>query len=149
MIVNPNTSTATIRKIASSGEAPRLLDGASIASGCGKVTLRYYRALSDGLPACKVPIYCKQVKGGGVYTYMKLVTAVSLLLISSGVLFAQEPNPTQTVPQANNTPGQQNPIFKVEVVSRSISSDQLSQSERFDQDRFPGHLACPESKGEG
>jgi outer membrane protein OmpA-like peptidoglycan-associated protein len=78
---------------------------------------------------------------------MKLVTAVSLLLISSGVLFAQEPNPTQTVPQANNTPGQQNPIFKVEVVSRSISSISYRNRSGSTKIDFQGTSLAPKAKG--
>ena len=78
---------------------------------------------------------------------MKLVTAVSLLLVSSAVVFAQEPNPTQTVPQANNTPGQQNPIFKVEVVSRSISSISYRNRSGSTKIDFQGTSLAPKAKG--
>jgi outer membrane protein OmpA-like peptidoglycan-associated protein len=73
--------------------------------------------------------------------------SVSLLLLSSAVVFAQEPNPTQTVQQGNSTPGQQNPIFKVEVVSRSISSISYRNRSGSTKIDFQGTSLAPKAKG--
>src|SRR3954468_21373502 len=101
MIVNPRTSTATIRKIGINGEAQPRLDGASTGLGCGKVALRYYRAARTTTFQCReVPIYFKQ-ESVEVSIRMKLLTSVSLVLLSSAIVLAQEPNPTQAIQQAN------------------------------------------------
>jgi len=78
---------------------------------------------------------------------MKLLTSVSLLVVASALVFAQEPNPTQAIQKANGTPSQQNPIFKVEVVSRSISSISYRNRSGSTKIDFQGTSLAPKAKG--
>ncbi|HEY3458523.1 MAG TPA: OmpA family protein [Bryobacteraceae bacterium] len=78
---------------------------------------------------------------------MKLLTSVSLLALSSALVFAQEPNPTQAIQKANGTPSQQNPIFRVEVVSRSISSISYRNRSGSTKIDFQGTSLAPKAKG--
>ena len=79
--------------------------------------------------------------------YMKLLTSVSLMLLSSAVVFGQEPNPTQTIKQPNGTSNQQNPIFKVEVVSRSIAAISYRNRSGSTKVDFQGTSLAPKAKG--
>jgi len=78
---------------------------------------------------------------------MKLLTFVSLLLISSATVFGQETNPTQTINQQNGTSNQQNPIFKVEVVSRSIAAISYRNRSGSTKVDFQGTSLAPKAKG--
>jgi outer membrane protein OmpA-like peptidoglycan-associated protein len=78
---------------------------------------------------------------------MKLLTAVSLALLSSAMVFGQEPNPTQAINQASGTSNQQNPIFKVEVVSRSIASISYRNRSGSTKIDFQGTSLAPKAKG--
>jgi outer membrane protein OmpA-like peptidoglycan-associated protein len=79
--------------------------------------------------------------------YMKLLTSVSLMLLSSVVVFGQEQNPTQTIKQPNATSSQQNPIFKVEVVSRSIAAISYRNRSGSTKVDFQGTSLAPKAKG--
>ena len=78
---------------------------------------------------------------------MKLLTVVSLLVLSSATVFGQEPNPTQTINQRNGTSNQQNPIFKVEVVSRSIAAISYRNRSGSTKVDFQGTSLAPKAKG--
>jgi outer membrane protein OmpA-like peptidoglycan-associated protein len=78
---------------------------------------------------------------------MKSLTFVSLLALSSVAMFGQEPNPTQTIHQANGTSSQQNPIFKVEVVSRSIAAISYRNRSGSTKVDFQGTSLAPKAKG--
>jgi outer membrane protein OmpA-like peptidoglycan-associated protein len=78
---------------------------------------------------------------------MKSLTFVSLLALSSVAVFGQESNPTQTIHQANGTSNQQNPIFKVEVVSRSIAAISYRNRSGSTKVDFQGTSLAPTAKG--
>ncbi len=78
---------------------------------------------------------------------MKSLTFVSLLALSSVAVFGQEPNPTQTIHQADGTSNQQNPIFKVEVVSRSIAAISYRNRSGSTKIDFQGTSLAPKAKG--
>jgi hypothetical protein len=78
---------------------------------------------------------------------MKLLTFGSLLLIFSGAVFGQEPNPTQAINQQSGTSNQQNPIFKVEVVSRSIAAISYRNRSGSTKVDFQGTSLAPKAKG--
>src|SRR5882757_6819153 len=76
---------------------------------------------------------------------MKLLLSVSLLALSSAVAFAQEPNPTQATP--NSAASSQNPIFKVEVVSRSVAAVSYRNRSGSTKIDFQGTSLAPKAKG--
>ena len=68
-----------------------------------------------------------------------LVSAVMLLPVA---LFGQEANPTQR-PDRTNGPGGPNPIFKVEVVSRSIQAVSYRNHDGWTKVDFQGTSLAP------
>ena len=77
---------------------------------------------------------------------MRLV-ASTLLVILPAALLAQEPNPTQAGNQPANANGSV-PIFKVEVVSRSIPAVSYRNHSGWTKIDFQGTSLAPEAKGE-
>jgi len=69
-----------------------------------------------------------------------------MLLSASALLPAQEANPTQSN-QRGNSSGGPNPIFKVEVVSRSIQAVSYRNRSGWTKIDFQGTSLAPQSKG--
>ncbi|HMJ62624.1 MAG TPA: OmpA family protein [Bryobacteraceae bacterium] len=78
---------------------------------------------------------------------MKLLTFVPLLVISSVAVFGQETNPTQTINQPKAGSSQQNPIFRVEVVSRSIAAISYRNRSGSTKVDFQGTSLAQKAKG--
>src|SRR5579875_2635549 len=76
---------------------------------------------------------------------MKLL-ASSVLVLVPFVLLGQEPNPTQQMDQ-QNAPGGSNPIFKVQVVSRSIAAVSYRNRSGWTKVDFQGTSLAPQAKG--
>jgi outer membrane protein OmpA-like peptidoglycan-associated protein len=76
---------------------------------------------------------------------MRLYRYAALACIPAALL-AQEPNPTQTGTQQNG-PGGPNPIFKVQVVSRSITSISYRHRSGWTKVDFQGTSLAPKAKG--
>src|SRR3954451_16473528 len=74
------------------------------------------------------------------------LTAFLLLLAAPALIPAQEANPTQS-DQRGNSPGGPNPIFKVEVVSRSIQAVSYRNRSGWTKIDFQGTSLAPQSKG--
>ena len=77
---------------------------------------------------------------------MKVLTYL-LLASLPFALFGQEPNPTQSTDQ-KNSPSGPNPIFKVQVVSRSISAVSYRNRSGWTKIDFQGTSLAPKAKGE-
>jgi outer membrane protein OmpA-like peptidoglycan-associated protein len=81
---------------------------------------------------------------------MKLISSVLLTLVPAIVL-AQEPNPTQSIPQQNpaaTTTGNENvPIFRVQVVSRSVAAVSYRDRSGWTKVNFQGTTLAPQAKG--
>ena len=75
---------------------------------------------------------------------MRLIHALFLFLPLT--LLAQEPNPTQTTPQPE-TDTTSNPIFKVQVVSRSIQAVSYRNHSGWTKIDFQGTSLAPDAKG--
>ena len=69
-----------------------------------------------------------------------------LLLVIPALLSAQEPNPTQTQDRQNG-PGGPNPIFRVQVVSRSIQAVSYRNRSGWTKVDFQGTAIAPQAKG--
>jgi outer membrane protein OmpA-like peptidoglycan-associated protein len=78
---------------------------------------------------------------------MKLLLYGSLLALSSAIVFGQEPNPTQSVNQQKGAASQQNPIFRVEVVSRSVAAVSYRNRSGSTKIDFQGTSLAPKAKG--
>jgi outer membrane protein OmpA-like peptidoglycan-associated protein len=76
---------------------------------------------------------------------MRLYVCAALACIPAA-LIAQEANPTQTGTQ-QNPPGGPNPIFKVQVVSRSITSISYRHRSGWTKVDFQGTSLAPKAKG--
>ncbi len=63
------------------------------------------------------------------------------------VLFAQEPNPTQSIGQQSAQNNQGNPIFRVQVVSRSIAAVTYRDRSGWTKVDFQGTALAPKAKG--
>ncbi len=74
------------------------------------------------------------------------LTAFLCLLAVPALLPAQEANPTQS-PNRGNSPGGPNPIFKVEVVSRSIQAVSYRNRSGWTKIDFQGTSLAPQAKG--
>jgi len=74
------------------------------------------------------------------------LTAFLCLLAVPALLPAQEANPTQSTDRGNS-PGGPNPIFKVEVVSRSIQAVSYRNRSGWTKIDFQGTSLAPQSKG--
>lgn len=74
------------------------------------------------------------------------LTAFLLLVSAPALLPAQEANPTQSN-QRGDAPGGPNPIFKVEVVSRSIQAVSYRNRSGWTKIDFQGTSLAPQSKG--
>ncbi|MFL6414817.1 MAG: OmpA family protein [Bryobacteraceae bacterium] len=74
------------------------------------------------------------------------LTAFLFLLAAPALLPAQEANPTQSS-QSGNAPGGANPIFKVEVVSRSIQAVSYRNRGGWTKVDFQGTSLAPQAKG--
>lgn len=87
---------------------------------------------------------------------MKLTPTVLALALPL-LLVGQEPNPTQNTPQpsanqsgqnqSSNQPGGANPIFRVQVVSRSIQSVSYRNRSGWTKVDFQGTSLAPKAKG--
>jgi hypothetical protein len=76
---------------------------------------------------------------------MKVLTSVLLMALPLA-LVGQEPNPTQSTDQ-RNAPGGPNPIFRVQVVSRSIAAVSYRNRSGWTKIDFQGTSLAPKSKG--
>jgi outer membrane protein OmpA-like peptidoglycan-associated protein len=76
---------------------------------------------------------------------MKLLMS-SVLLFLPVLLIGQEPNPTQS-PAQQNAPGGPNPIFRVQVVSRSIAAVSYRNRSGWTKVDFQGTSLAPKAKG--
>lgn len=74
------------------------------------------------------------------------VVACTLAVCLPLALCAQEPNPTQTVGQPN-PPGGTNPIFRVQVVSRSVQAVSYRDRSGWTKIDFQGTSLAPQAKG--
>jgi outer membrane protein OmpA-like peptidoglycan-associated protein len=70
-----------------------------------------------------------------------------LLCLAAGGLLAQEPNPLQSVPQKPAQDSQGNPIFRVQVVSRSIAAVTYRDRSGWTKIDFQGTSLAPKAKG--
>jgi outer membrane protein OmpA-like peptidoglycan-associated protein len=70
-----------------------------------------------------------------------------LLYLAMATLFAQEPNPLQSVPQKPAQDSQGNPIFRVQVVSRSIAAVTYRDRSGWTKIDFQGTSLAPKAKG--
>ncbi|HEX4811002.1 MAG TPA: OmpA family protein [Bryobacteraceae bacterium] len=82
---------------------------------------------------------------------MKLISSVVLTLLPA-VMLAQEPNPTQSIAQqsstaADTTNNGSTPIFRVEVVSRSIAAVSYRDRSGWTKVDFQGTTIAPQAKG--
>lgn len=85
-----------------------------------------------------------------IHLYMKLISSVVLTLLPA-VMLAQEPNPTQSIAQQSSTADTTNngstPIFRVEVVSRSIAAVSYRDRSGWTKVDFQGTTIAREAKG--
>jgi outer membrane protein OmpA-like peptidoglycan-associated protein len=72
--------------------------------------------------------------------------AVALLFLLPVALLSQERNPTQSTEQQNK-PGGPNPIFRVQVISRSIQSVSYRNRSGWTKIDFQGTSIAPQAKG--
>ncbi len=72
--------------------------------------------------------------------------ASTLLVCVPLALLAQEPNPTQTIPQ-NPPPGGSVPVYRVQVVSRSIQAVSYRDRSGWTKINFQGTTLAPQAKG--
>lgn len=72
--------------------------------------------------------------------------AFTVLVLLPATLLAQEPNPTQSMGQ-QNPPGGANPIFRVQVVSRSIPAVSYRHRSGWTKVDFQGTSLAPQAKG--
>jgi len=78
---------------------------------------------------------------------IRLVASV-LLLGAPGILLAQAPNPMQTIPQQPDAKtSQSTPIYRVEVVSRSIQAVSYRNRSGWTKVDFQGTTLAPQAKG--
>ncbi len=77
---------------------------------------------------------------------MKLVT-FALLASLPFTLPGQTPNPMQNTPQPGTGPGNSTPIFRVEVVSRSVPAVSYRDRSGWTKIDFQGTSLAPDSKG--
>ena len=78
---------------------------------------------------------------------IRLVASV-LLLGAPAILLAQAPNPMQTIPQQPDaTTSQSTPIYRVEVVSRSIQAVSYRNRSGWTKVDFQGTTLAPQAKG--
>src|SRR5581483_9947993 len=80
-----------------------------------------------------------------MYLTMRLL-ALSVFVLAPVALFAQEPNPTQTIPQ-QNPPGGAVPIYRVQVVSRNIQAVSYRNRSGWTKVDFQGTTLAPQAKG--
>lgn len=73
--------------------------------------------------------------------------ASALLLFTPVALLAQEPNPTQTIPQNPPATGGSVPIYRVQVVSRNIQAVSYRDRSGWTKVDFQGTSLAPQSKG--
>ncbi len=76
--------------------------------------------------------------------------ALSLVLLLPAALLAQEPNPTQTIPQQpahDQSPSGTVPIYKVQVVSRNIQAVSYRNRSGWTKVDFQGTTLAPQAKG--
>lgn len=72
--------------------------------------------------------------------------ALSLFVLAPFALFAQEPNPTQTIPQ-QTPPGGSVPVYRVQVVSRNIQAVSYRNRSGWTKIDFQGTTLAPQAKG--
>jgi len=78
---------------------------------------------------------------------MKVISS-ALLLFLPAALFAQEPHPLQNTGQTNQqNPSTSEPIFKVEVVSRSVQAVSYRQNSNWTKVDLQGTALAPQAKG--
>ena len=77
---------------------------------------------------------------------MKFITSASLALVTIALAFGQEANPTQSTQQQNQSGGPA-PIFKVQVVSRSIQAVSYRNRSGWTRVDFQGTAIAPQAKG--
>src|SRR5579875_2884670 len=77
---------------------------------------------------------------------MRVVASTLLAVLPATLLFAQEPNPTQSMDRPANTNGQV-PIFKVQVVSRSIQAVSYRNHSGWTKVDFQGTSLAPQATG--
>jgi hypothetical protein len=77
---------------------------------------------------------------------MKVLTSALLAVLIPAAFFGQEPNPTQNLDTKNGPVGP-NPIFKVQVVSRSIASVSYRNRNGWTKIDFQGTSLAPKAKG--
>ncbi len=77
---------------------------------------------------------------------MRLLASAVLVLLPWAVAFGQEPNPTQSKDQQNQQAGP-NPIFRVQVVSRSIQAVSYRNRSGWTRVNFEGTSIAPQAKG--
>ncbi|MBV8833725.1 MAG: hypothetical protein JO108_31390, partial [Acidobacteriaceae bacterium] len=70
----------------------------------------------------------------------------ALLIVLPLALLAQEPNPTQSKSQSNSQNGP-NPIFRVQVVSRSIQAISYRHRSGWTKVDFQGTSLAPQATG--
>lgn len=70
----------------------------------------------------------------------------ALFVLVPATLLAQEPNPTQTIPQ-QNAPAGSVPIYRVQVVSRSIQAVSYRNRSGWTKIDFQGTTLAPQAKG--
>jgi outer membrane protein OmpA-like peptidoglycan-associated protein len=82
--------------------------------------------------------------------------SLALLLVAfGGLLWAQEPNPTQNLPSRNNSQSQAqqnqqsptNPVFRVQVVSRTITAVSYRNRSGWTRVDFQGTALAPKAEG--
>jgi outer membrane protein OmpA-like peptidoglycan-associated protein len=78
---------------------------------------------------------------------MKLLTSALLAVLMPVSFFGQEPNPTQNANAQSGQAGGPNPIFKVQVVSRSIASISYRNRSGWTKINFQGTSIAPKAKG--
>jgi outer membrane protein OmpA-like peptidoglycan-associated protein len=78
---------------------------------------------------------------------MRFVASV-LISSTTGIVFAQAPNPMQTIPQQPDVKTSQvTPIYRVEVVSRSIQAVSYRNRSGWTKIDFQGTTLAPQAKG--
>lgn len=80
------------------------------------------------------------------YGCVMRLLASTLLVLFPAALLAQEPNPTQTMGQ-QPPPGGPNPIYRVQVVSRSIQAVSYRNRSGWTKIDFQGTSLAPQAKG--
>lgn len=76
---------------------------------------------------------------------MKMISSVVLTLVPA-VMLAQEPNPTQSIVNTNNENGSV-PIFRAQVVSRSVPAVSYRDRSGWTKIGFEGTSLAPQAKG--